>query len=89
MPAPAASTWRGACDAGHPRVGGEHGAARYAEFCEAADKAGTEFVMQAATFLGPERHYLEPWTRPLSKAEALLDCNRRHGIDFIEGKDDD
>ena len=24
MPAPAASTWRGACDAGHPRVGGEH-----------------------------------------------------------------
>ena len=89
MPAPAASTWRGACDAGHPRVGGEHGAARYAEFCEAADKAGTEFVMQAATFLGPERHYLEPWTRPLSKAEAILDCNRRHGIDFIEGKDDD
>ena len=24
MPAPAASTWRGACDGGHPRVGGEH-----------------------------------------------------------------
>ena len=38
------------------------GARRYAGYCEATGKVGTEFVMQAATFLGPDQHYLEPWT---------------------------
>ena len=63
------------------------GARRYAEFCEAADKAGTEFVMQAATFLGPEQHFLEPWNPPPGKSEALEQRNRQHAIDFLE-KDD-
>ena len=65
------------------------GAELYAKFCEAAGKVGTEFVMQAATFLGPEKHFLEPWAPPPSKAEALQERNRNHGIDFIEGNDDD
>jgi hypothetical protein len=36
----------------------------YARFCDATGKTGTEFVMQAATFLGPDRHYLNDWTVP-------------------------
>ena len=46
------------------------GAARYAEFCDAADKTGTEFVMQAATFLGPEQHFLEPWETASARTPA-------------------
>jgi uncharacterized protein YdaU (DUF1376 family) len=37
------------------------GALRYARFCEATGKAGSEYVMQGATFLGPERPFLQPW----------------------------
>lgn len=40
------------------------GAERYARFCLATDKADTEFVMQAATFLGPERPFLQQWSAP-------------------------
>lgn len=40
------------------------GAKRYRLFCEATGKLGTEYVMQVATFVGPERHYMQPWTLP-------------------------
>ena len=47
------------------------GGHRYAAYCEAIDKTGTQYVMQAATFLGPGKHFLEPWDPPPSKSEAL------------------
>ena len=65
------------------------GARRYAEFCGTAGKIGTEYVMQAATFLGPELHFLEPWDPRPSKSEALEQRNRQHAIDFIEGQNDE
>ena len=65
------------------------GAYRYAAYCNAIDKTGTQYVMQAATFLGPGKHFLEPWDPPPSKSEALEQRNRRHAIDFIEGQNDD
>jgi hypothetical protein len=40
------------------------GAQRYAAFIAATGKGGTEFVKMAASFLGPDKHYLEPWTPP-------------------------
>lgn len=40
------------------------GAKRYAAYCRATGKIGTEYVMQVATFYGPERHYLGEWTAP-------------------------
>lgn len=40
------------------------GARRYAEYCRATHKLGTEYVMQAATFYGPECHFLSPWDAP-------------------------
>jgi hypothetical protein len=48
------------------------GTRRYAEFCKSTGKVGTEYVMQAATFFGPDQRYLEPWTLP---ASAGSDCN--------------
>ena len=60
------------------------GAKRYAEFCKATDKTGTEFVMQAATFLGPDKPFLEPWDSPPSKSEALEQRNRQAAKEFLE-----
>jgi len=40
------------------------GVTRYAEFCRITGKIGTEYVMQAATFFGPDQHYAEAWTTP-------------------------
>lgn len=37
------------------------GARRYAAWCKAGGKTGTEFVLQAATFVGPNKQFLEAW----------------------------
>lgn len=46
------------------------GVRRYAAFCEATEKTGTEYVKQAATFFGPALHFDEPWTPPPPKKGA-------------------
>ena len=46
------------------------GARRYAKFCDATGKTGTEYVMQAATFFGPDRHYENDWTIPAPKTKT-------------------
>jgi hypothetical protein len=51
------------------------GTKRYAQFCEATEKTGTEFVKQAATFFGPDRHYAHSWQLPPSKAQQRQDQN--------------
>lgn len=51
------------------------GAQRYADHVRATGKEHTEFVKQAATFLGTERGYLEPWAVPPTKGESLRDKN--------------
>jgi hypothetical protein len=40
------------------------GAQRYALFCNATGKTGTEFAMQGATFLGPEKPFTQAWATP-------------------------
>ena len=37
------------------------GVQRYAEFIETEGNSGTKFVMQTATFLGPDKNYLNDW----------------------------
>lgn len=37
------------------------GVIRYRAWCESTGKIGSEFVKQAATFFGPDQHYLEPF----------------------------
>lgn len=40
------------------------GAERYAEFCNATGKVGTEYVMQAARFFDPSSEWEEAWSPP-------------------------
>jgi hypothetical protein len=51
----------------------ELGAQRYAAFCDATNKTGTEFVMQAATFFGPDKHYENDWAIPGQKETIPAD----------------
>ncbi len=60
------------------------GAHRSAVYCAATDRIGTEFVLQAATFCGPDKHYLEPWEPPRTKSERLQDKNIDAGRDFLQ-----
>lgn len=69
--------WRKAQRAAHARISEGHtpqefidGAKRYAAFCETQGKAGTEYVKQACTFLGPEKPFLLAWSAPPNKAEV-------------------
>lgn len=45
------------------------GVRAYARFCEVTDKLNTEYVMQASTFLGPDRHFEEAWSLPSEPAK--------------------
>lgn len=62
------------------------GVKRYAAFCEATSKTGTEYIKQAATFFGPGKHYAETWEAPQQGAtqpgKSRIDLNN---TDWIEG----
>lgn len=69
--------WRKAQRAAHARISEGHspsefieGAKRYAQFCAGQGKAGTEFVKQACTFLGPDKPFLEEWSAAPTKSEV-------------------
>jgi hypothetical protein len=47
---------------GHTATEMLQGVERYARFCEATGKAGGEYVLQAATFLGSEKLFLQSWS---------------------------
>lgn len=51
------------------------GVERYAEYIRQTGKANTEYVRQAATFLGPDKSYLDRWAIPATKAQAAQDQN--------------
>ena len=64
------------------------GCERYARFLSITGKTGTEFVQMAATFLGRNKGFLEPWTPPaevkdvrqLSAVDRVrLACNTERG----------
>lgn len=46
------------------------GEQRYIAFLKATGKVGTEYVMQASTFVGPNRCWEQAWDAPKSKAPA-------------------
>jgi hypothetical protein len=60
------------------------GVERYAAFCAATGKVGTEYVKQAATFFGPDRHYLDPWTPPATKSQVKQDANVAASVAWLE-----
>lgn len=79
--------WRKAERAANARIAEGHtpeefieGAKRYAAFCQSTEKTGSEYVQQAATFLGPGKPFLLPWHPPpkveqLSPVERVLRAN--------------
>ncbi len=54
------------------------GVSRYAGYVRATGSEGTQFVKQAATFFGPDRHFEEVWQPPAGKTKVrtgmLLTC---------------
>jgi hypothetical protein len=76
--------WRGALRAANARLAEGHtadeflaGAKRYAAFIQATGKNATEYVKQAASFLGPSKPFLLPWNPP-AKAENASERILRH-----------
>jgi hypothetical protein len=61
-------------------------AASYARFCEATGKGGSEYVMRASTFLGPDRPYAQQWAAPkangnwMASPESMLAKAKELGI---------
>lgn len=47
------------------------GAERYARYCQATGKVGTEFVKQASTFFGPDRWWEQAWEIPAAKGTGV------------------
>lgn len=85
-------TWRAAQKAANARIAEGHnqneflrGASAYAKFCQATGKVGTEFVMQAARFLGPSKPFMEPWKLPATKADNRLASNLDVMQQFVAG----
>jgi len=83
--------WRSALRCWNARIAEGHspaemvaGAKRYAAHIDAIDRTGTEYVKQAKTFLGPDRHFLEPWPLPASKAERQQDRNVSASVAWLE-----
>ena len=46
------------------------GVSRYAGYVRATGSEGTQFVKQAATFFGPDRHFEEVWQPPAGKTNV-------------------
>jgi hypothetical protein len=61
------------------------GTRRYQSYCSAAHKIGTEYVMQAATFFGPDKRYLETWAYT-SGVGAVRDSNIAASQQWLKGK---
>lgn len=68
---------------GHTWAEIHDGVRRYAEWCKTTGKVGTETVKQAATFLGPGKPFLEPWTPPVTKADVRLAGNLDAAAEFM------
>lgn len=47
------------------------GTKRYAKFLKATGKYGTEYVMQAASFLGRNKGFLEDWLVPMKEGDTM------------------
>lgn len=86
--------WRKAQRAANSRMAEGHtpeqfiaGAQRYAAFVIANGNAGTEYVKQAATFLGPDKPFLLPWTPSASKNQLRQDANVAVSRAWLESSD--
>lgn len=61
------SAWSSRLKEGESKTAIRGGVKRYAAYCQNTGKIRSEFVMQAATFFGPEKPYLQPWEPPANQ----------------------
>lgn len=83
--------WQKALRAAHARIAEGHtpkemidGASRYLQHCQSAETVGSQFVKQAATFLGPDKHFLERYLPVPTKAERAQDANVAASREWLE-----
>lgn len=78
--------WNARLKAGHTTEAMHEGVKRYAAYCEATDRLGTEYVMQAATFFGPDDppKFSNPWTPPPKRPTAPAMARRPQTDDEIQ-----
>ena len=63
------------------------GVKRYATWCQATGKTGTEMVMQATRFLGPGREYEAKWDAPTPDPDVIkLPRDNDELVKFAVGK---
>lgn len=62
--------WSARLHEGHTELQMVDGAKRYAEYVRSTGSEGTEYVKQAATFVGPDKYFLLPWVPPPPKGGA-------------------
>lgn len=60
------------------------GAIRYAAYIEHTEKIGTEFVKQACSFFGPDKHFLSAWDLPPSRRQVKQDGNVAASLRWLE-----
>jgi hypothetical protein len=82
--------WRKAQRAAHARLAEGHtltemvaGAQRYAAYIRSTGSEGTQYVKQACVFLGPDKHFLHPWTPVSTKAETHRDANIENSQEWL------
>ena len=59
------------------------GVRRYQNFIRETGKERTEHVQQAATFVGPNKGFLEPWDLPATKGDIRLQGNLSAAQEFL------
>lgn len=64
--------WKARIKDGVTTVAMLHGVNRYAAYVRATGSAGTQYVKQAATFFGPDRHFEESWQAPSGAVSGRL-----------------
>lgn len=56
------------------------GAQRYAEFIRGTGAEGTAYVKQAVTFFGPDHHFDEPWSVPVTPLRQTHSQQKHNGF---------
>lgn len=65
------------------------GARRYRVACDADRSTGTRFVLQAATFFGPDEHFLAEWAPESGDREDPRDADVRGAASAIRAMEDE
>lgn len=82
--AAAGKAWTARIRSGESAADMAAGVIRYAKFIRETGKEGTEFVKQAATFLGPDKHYLDDWIPPRIPVQTAAPSKTLSAIQRLE-----